>query len=46
MKDNLYLITLLLVIGLMIFLGISWEVYRYKDCRKVGHTKLYCALSK
>lgn len=22
--------------------GIWWTTYKYKDCRKVGHSKIYC----
>jgi hypothetical protein len=32
-----------LIVGLMAF-NIWWHVYKYKDCRRVGHTKTYCML--
>jgi hypothetical protein len=22
-----------------------WQVYRWEDCRRVGHTKLYCIMT-
>jgi hypothetical protein len=22
-----------------------WQIYRYQDCKSVGHSKLYCVLS-
>lgn len=34
------------VIILAVIFGVWWEVYRYLDCRKVGHTVVYCLLSK
>lgn len=27
-------------------LAIKWEMYKYDDCRKVGHTKVYCLFAK
>lgn len=38
----------LLAISLGIVLltvAVGWGIYRYHDCLKVGHTKLYCVLS-
>lgn len=35
--------TILLFIGIFAC-GIWFEVFKYKDCKKVGHSKLYCIL--
>jgi len=44
MKDfGLVAIIVLIFVGL-IGLGIWWDVYKYGDCRKVGHSKLYCIM--
>lgn len=32
------------VVGL-VSVGILWQVYRYQDCKLVGHTKLYCIMN-
>lgn len=34
----LYILTIIVVLAV----GIYITVYRYHDCRKVGHTTLYC----
>jgi hypothetical protein len=26
----------------MLLLSVWWEVYKYHDCRRVGHSTLYC----
>lgn len=34
-----------LVLGLLLLvIGIWWQVYKYHDCKKVGHTTMYCVL--
>lgn len=33
------------VIILAVSLGIWMSVYRYKDCKAVGHSQLYCIMS-
>ena len=33
-----------LVIGLMLALLFWWPVYKYHDCRRVGHSRLYCIM--
>lgn len=38
-----YILLALLGLGLIVFIG-WWEIYKYHDCRKVGHEKLYCIL--
>lgn len=25
---------------------IKWEIYKYQDCKKVGHTTMYCIFAK
>lgn len=30
----------ILFIGLMVW----WDVYKFHDCRKVGHSMLYCVM--
>lgn len=42
MKDLITLITLVLVALLIIVLPIWWTVYKFKDCRNVGHSLTYC----
>ena len=35
-------------IGLfMVFIGFSvwWQVYKYHDCKRVGHSTFYCIMS-
>lgn len=32
----------LVLLLFLISLGIGWRVYKYQDCIKVGHSKLYC----
>lgn len=36
---------LLVIIAIALFCGILVEIYKYKDCKKVGHTALYCWLN-
>lgn len=33
-----------LLIFLLTGLSIWWSIYKYKDCRRVGHTTTYCVL--
>lgn len=37
----LYVLVFLVVFGLAGW----WQVYRYQDCKKVGHSTLYCVMS-
>lgn len=30
----------------LIIAAIVWEVYKYKDCKKVGHSTIYCIFAK
>lgn len=34
----------LLFIAAVLALGISIATYKFRDCKKVGHTTLYCIL--
>lgn len=34
---------IILIIALATF-SIWWTVYKYQDCKRVGHTKTYCIL--
>ncbi len=36
---------LILFFGLVIFGIVRWEMYKYSECLKVGHSKMYCILS-
>ncbi len=50
MKNNiqsfLAVILLVSVLSTLVNLLINWEIYKYGDCRKVGHTKIYCLFTK
>lgn len=37
----LYLGTFAVMLGLAIW----WQVYRYHDCKNVGHSTLYCVMN-
>lgn len=32
-------------VALLVYAIMAWQVYRYKDCRRVGHTTMYCILT-
>lgn len=36
----IYILTFLGILGL----GIWWQVYKFSDCRNVGHSRLYCVM--
>lgn len=38
---------LLILLGIVavISLAVWWQIYRWQDCRHVGHTQLYCILT-
>jgi hypothetical protein len=40
MKITIIVLAVLAVVGL----GVWWEVYKYHDCKMVGHSTLYCVL--
>lgn len=48
MTDLLENLFLYLIIGAFVLLiGVvilAWPIYKYKDCKKVGHSTLYCVL--
>lgn len=33
-----------LALAVLLPLAVWWQIYRYHDCLKVGHTKRYCVL--
>ena len=35
-----------LILFLAIALAIKWEIYKYNDCKKVGHSTVYCVFTK
>ena len=41
-RDDLGLIGIILFVLFLFGAGIWWKWYTYQDCRKVGHTVLYC----
>jgi len=43
MKDEIIVPAIIIII--ICILGIWIDVYKYKDCKKVGHSKMYCILS-
>lgn len=36
----------LLIVFFIFFCVIKWELYKYNDCKKVGHTTMYCLFSR
>lgn len=34
----------LLLVAAILALGLGTTVYKFRDCKKVGHTTLYCIL--
>lgn len=38
------IIVYMLFIVVLFGLGIWWQTYKFHDCRRVGHTKLYCIM--
>ena len=37
-------VTLISFLAVISF-AVWWQVYRYQDCKLVGHTKLYCIMN-
>jgi hypothetical protein len=33
---------MVLVVLAALAIGIAWQVYAFRDCKKVGHSTLYC----
>lgn len=46
MKDTLTVASIITIIGLLIYAVYSWQVYRYHECKKVGHETFYCLMQK
>lgn len=45
MKTNWFsFILAILALIIFIYLGIAWEIYKYHDCKKVGHSTFYCVM--
>ena len=45
MKSTLQGIGILLGIAGVIALVVWWQMFRWHECRMVGHSRLYCVLS-
>ncbi len=45
MKNILGFIGAAILIVVLFSLGIWWQIYRFHDCRKVGHSLTYCILT-
>lgn len=45
-NKNEYLQFLAGLILILCFIGLPiwWTIYKFKDCRKVGHSTLYCVM--
>lgn len=43
-SDTLGLVAKLTLILILLGLGFSCEAWKWSECRKVGHGKLYCAM--
>jgi len=39
MKQNIAVVAIIVVV---LFIGFEIEKYKFTDCKKVGHTTLYC----
>lgn len=39
-----YIVAVILFVAL-IGLSLSWSVYKYKECKKVGHATFYCLMT-
>ena len=44
MKNGLEIILIPLLFLIVFSISIWWSIYKYNDCRAVGHTKTYCLL--
>jgi len=36
---------ILLVLVAISAANLGWEMFRYRECKKVGHSSIYCVLS-
>ncbi len=41
-EDRLQILAMVIVLLLSVWLGATYEVGRFEDCRKLGHSRLYC----
>ena len=41
-KDLLSLVLMVVFFMGIIWTAIGWNIYAFKDCKKVGHSTLYC----
>jgi hypothetical protein len=46
MKTIISLALAIVILGIVAMVSIASVVYRYKDCKRVGHTTFYCLTSK
>lgn len=46
MRDALTFLAVIVVIVVSLTALLWWPVYKYKDCRRVGHTPLYCVVDQ
>jgi hypothetical protein len=44
MRDKLDMILVVIAVLVILSLGIWWTVYKYGDCKKVGHGTTYCVV--
>lgn len=45
MKKYIEVSGVILIFIVLIGLAIWWNIFRYKECVKVGHSKTYCILN-
>jgi hypothetical protein len=45
-NDFPFVVFVVLIVSGLIYGVTSWRVFEYKECRKVGHSKLYCVLHR
>lgn len=43
-KEFTKIIAILILFSITLSLIIWWPIYKYIDCKKVGHTMLYCVM--
>lgn len=44
-NDTKMILPIILIFIFLIGLGFFIEIYKYQDCKKVGHSSLYCFLN-
>jgi len=45
MKQILKISGIIILVALVLWAIIGWEVYKYKECKKVGHSTFYCVMT-